>query len=47
MKRNKPYRLRVLILDLFMLLITSGAWFVVIILRELYAFTNTPKKAYR
>jgi hypothetical protein len=35
MARSKPYTLKLGIFDLFMLLITAGAWIVVMLIREL------------
>lgn len=36
MARSKPYTLALGFLDLGLLFLTAGAWFVVIIIRELY-----------
>lgn len=36
MARSKPYTLKLGILDVFLLLVTGGAWVFIILIRELY-----------
>lgn len=40
MARSKPYTKKLAVLDVFLLLITAGGWLLIMLVRELYRFSN-------
>lgn len=44
MQRSKPYPLWLMFMDIFLFLVTGGAWIFIVIPREILRFSQPPKR---